>query len=384
MLHTALTEHYRQYFQAEPALLVRSPGRINLIGEHTDYNMGFVLPAAIDREMHFAISARPDRLCRVRAYNLDREETFSVDALTRTEETWTYYLKGVIDQIQKLGYDFNGFNLVFGGNIPVGAGVSSSAALEAGFAFAVNELYHLNIPKMELVKLCQRAENQFVGLNCGIMDMFASLMGETDAVIRLDCRSLEYEYFPFKQDEHIILLCDTGVKHSLGSSEYNTRRQECERGVAILQKYDPTIQSLRDVPMSLLEKHQSEFDPVTYKRCKFIIEETSRVVTACEDLKHNDLVAFGKNMYKTHNGLQHEYEVSCPELDFLVDQTRSNDAILGSRMMGGGFGGCTINIIEKDAVDAFIQTATESYRKAFDIALVTHKVIIKKGTSFLV
>ncbi len=382
-LVTAIIETFRASFGAEPALLVRSPGRINLIGEHTDYNMGFVLPAAIDREMFFAISPRTDKVCRTIAYNLNREETFATDQLEKTEEKWTYYLKGVIDQIQKLGYEFHGFDLVFGGNIPVGAGVSSSAALEAGLAFAINELYQLGIPKMALVQLCQRAENQFVGLNCGIMDMFASLMGDTDAVIRLDCRSLEYEYFPFTQEQHVLVLCDTGVKHSLGTSEYNTRRAECERGVAILQAHKPSIQSLRDVSIEFLQEHQAEFDPVTFKRCKYIVEEINRVVEACKDLQKDDLEAFGKKMYQTHDGLQHEYEVSCEELDFLVDQARLNPAVLGARMMGGGFGGCTINLIEKGAADAFIETMTKAYKESLNLDLVTHKVVIKKGTSRL-
>ncbi|MDQ1086903.1 galactokinase [Siphonobacter sp. SORGH_AS_1065] len=380
-LLTAILETFKNSFGSEPALLVRSPGRINLIGEHTDYNMGFVLPAAIDREMIFAISPRPDQTCRTIAYNLNREETFTTDNLTKSDEKWTYYLKGVIDQIQKLGYEINGFDLVFGGNIPVGAGVSSSAALEAGLAFALNEIFKLGIPKMTLVQLCQRAENQFVGLNCGIMDMFASLMGETDSVIRLDCRSLEYEYFPFTQEEHVLVLCDTGVKHSLGTSEYNTRRQECERGVAILQAHKPSIQSLRDVDMALLLEHEAEFDPITFKRCKYMVGEIQRVVEACKDLQANDLEAFGQKMYETHDGLQHDYAVSCEELDFLVDQTRNNSSVLGARMMGGGFGGCTINLVKKEDADQFITEMTQAYKEGLNLDLVTHKVVIKKGTS---
>ncbi|MBO9638282.1 MAG: galactokinase [Siphonobacter aquaeclarae] len=380
-LTQSIVDRYRTLFGADPSLIVRSPGRINLIGEHTDYNMGFVLPAAIDREMVFAISPRTDRLCRAYAFNLEREETFSLDDLTRSEERWTYYLKGVIDQILQLGYDLKGCDVVFGGNIPLGAGISSSAALEAGFSFALNEIFQLGIDRMTLVRLCQRAENQFVGVNCGIMDMFASLMGAKDAVIRLDCRSLDYEYFPFRQEEHILILCDTGVKHSLGNSEYNTRRAECERGVALLQAYDASVNSLRDVSPELLRAHRDEFDEVTYRRCEYMVEEIARVVAACEDLKRDDLVSFGKHMYATHDGLQHKYEVSCPELDFLVDQTRNQPAVLGARMMGGGFGGCTINLVEKTAADAFLETMKTAYQAAFGIELVCHKVVIRQGTS---
>ncbi|CAH0997789.1 Galactokinase [Emticicia aquatica] len=381
-----IKEKFTEKFHQSPQLIVRSPGRINLIGEHTDYNGGFVLPAAIDREIYFAISTRNDNYCHVYAQNLNEFEIFSIEKVERSRHNWSDYLKGVIQQIQNYGFKIAGFNLVFGGNIPFGAGVSSSAALETGLAFALNQLFDFQIPKMELVKLCQRAENEFVGLQCGIMDMFASTMGKENSVIRLDCRSLEYAYFPFLQDKYSIILCDTGVKHSLGNSEYNTRRQECELGVKILQKHYPKIQHLRDVSSKMLNSHAQEFDQITLKRCRYVVQEIERVIAACEDLQNNDLVAFGKKMYQTHQELRDDYEVSCEELDFLVAETQkfspeSTNLVLGSRMMGGGFGGCTINIVKKEQVDNFMSAIASAYQIQFNRKLICHKISIQEGTS---
>lgn len=383
-----IKEKFIEKFNQTPQLTVRSPGRINLIGEHTDYNGGFVLPAAIDREIYFAISTRNDNYCHVYAQNLNEFEVFSIEKLEKSRPNWTNYLKGVIQQIKNSGFKIAGFNLVFGGNIPFGAGVSSSAALETGLAFALNQLFDFQIPKMELVKLCQRAENEFVGLQCGIMDMFASTMGKDNSVIRLDCRSLEYVYFPFLQDEYSIILCDTGVKHSLGNSEYNTRRQECELGVKILQKHYPKIQHLRDVSSEMLNSYAQEFDQTSLKRCRYVVQEIERVMKACEDLQNNDLVAFGKKMYQTHQGLRDDYEVSCEELDFLVAEaqklsTISTNFVLGSRMMGGGFGGCTINIVKKEQGDIFISKLELAYQSRFNRELDCYKIVIKEGTSIV-
>lgn len=383
-----IKEKFIKEFYQSPQLIVRAPGRINLIGEHTDYNGGFVLPAAIDREIYFAISIRNDKNCHVYAQNLDEFEIFSVETIEKSCQSWTNYLKGVIQQFQNFGFEIAGFNLVFGGNIPFGAGVSSSAALETGLAFSINQLFDLQIPKMELVKLCQRAENEFVGLQCGIMDMFASTMGKENSVIRLDCRSLDYAYFPFLQNEYSIILCDTGVKHSLGNSEYNTRRQECELGVKILQKHYPQITNLREVSSEMLNFHTEEFDQITLKRCRYVVQEIERVLAACEDLQNNDLVAFGKKMYQTHQGLRDDYEVSCEELDFLVVETqkfspKNTNLVLGSRMMGGGFGGCTVNIVKKEQGDFFISAMKLAYHRQFKRKLICHQITIKEGTSLV-
>ncbi len=375
----SIQEKFIAVFGQAPSLVVHAPGRINLIGEHTDYNGSFVLPAAIDKGITFALSLRKDMNCLAIAADLNEQVLFPIQALSKADASWSHYLKGVIEQFQHLGHTIKGFNVVLGGDIPTGAGLSSSAAVEAGLAFALNVLFDLKVEKMELVRLCQRAENQFVGLQCGIMDMFASMMGKADSVIRLDCRSLEYEYFPFLQEAYAIVLCNTGVKHSLADSEYNTRRQECERGVAILKKHYPDIQFLREITPAMLAAHKAEFDTTTYQRCSYIVEETVRVLVACEALQRNDLATFGQKMYATHRGLSEAYAVSCKELDFLVTQTFDNEAVLGARMMGGGFGGCTINLVHKSSVQTFIQTQTVAYAQAFQRELVCYEVAISEG-----
>ncbi|GAB3911756.1 galactokinase [Larkinella knui] len=374
---------FRKEFNREPALLVRGPGRINLLGEHTDYNGGLVLPASIDKEIVFAIARRTDRTGRIVAENVNQSFSFDLDDFTQSPLGWPNYLMGVVDQLQKAGYFPGGFELVFGGNIPSGAGLSSSAALECGLAFGLNKLFSLGVSTLDMVKLSQRAENQFVGVNCGIMDQFASMFGRDQSVIQLDCKSLHHEYFPFLTTDYVLILCDTGVKHSLGDSEYNTRRQECETGVAILQKYKPDIRLLRDASTELVDAHRDEMPGKVYQRCRYVTEEIRRVRVACEFLLQNDLAAFGKKMYETHAGLQHDYEVSCPELDFLVDQTRPDDAVLGARMMGGGFGGCTINIVAREAADAFVARMSMAYEEAFHIELKCYPVRITDGTSVL-
>lgn len=374
---------FRTEFGQEPELLVRGPGRINLLGEHTDYNGGLVLPASIDKEIIFAIARRPDRNGRIMAENINQSFTFEFGQLTSSSLGWPNYLMGVVDQLQKAGYKPGGFDLVFGGNIPAGAGLSSSAALECGLAFGLNRLYELNLSTLDMVKLSQRAENQFVGVNCGIMDQFASMFGRDQAVIQLDCKSLHHEYFPFQTTDYTLILCDTDVKHSLGDSEYNTRRQECETGVAILQQYDPTIQLLRDATTELVDAHREEMPGKVYQRCRYVTEEIRRVQEGCHDLLRNDLAAFGQKMYETHTGLQHQYEVSCPELDFLVEQTRPNDAVLGARMMGGGFGGCTINLVKSEAADSFVNRMKKAYQQQFQIELKCYPVRITDGTSAL-
>ncbi|MFN8354122.1 MAG: galactokinase [Spirosomataceae bacterium] len=383
MTSDQVSSRFIEHFQHPAQLLVRSPGRINLIGEHTDYNGGFVLPASIDKEIYFAISPRTDGLCRVEAANLSAVGEFSVHELTHTSQGWLNYLIGSTKQVVDAGKSIGGFDLVFGGNIPTGAGLSSSAAVECGLIFCLNKLFSLGFSTVEMVKMAQKAENTFVGVNCGIMDQFASMFGQDNHVIRLDCRSLEYQYAPFMASDYSLILCDTGVKHSLGDSEYNTRRQECEIGIALLRQYYPAVQLLRDVTSSMLEEHRAELSPIVYQRCRYVIDEIERVPAACEDLQRNDLVAFGQKMYATHEGLQHLYEVSCPELDYLVAQARLNDAVLGARMMGGGFGGCTINLVRTDAAEAFVETMAAAYQAQFGIPLVTHLVRITQGTSVL-
>ncbi|MEO6283638.1 MAG: galactokinase [Dyadobacter sp.] len=369
---------------AEKIRVFRSPGRINLIGEHTDYNNGFVLPASVDKAVYFVISPREDDQVILYAADLNESYTFSLGDLSKPEKSWPHYQLGIIEQIQKNDLTIGGFQAAFGGDVPVGAGLSSSAALECCLLFALNEMYGLNLDRFNIVKMSQKAENEYVGVQCGIMDQFASAFGKEEAVIRLDCRSLEYEYFPFPMDEYLLVLCDTSVKHSLASSEYNTRRLECERGTAILQKYDSKVLSLRDASPELVEAHKDELADVVYRRCKFITEEIQRVQDACDLLIEGDMAAFGKKMYATHYGLQHEYEVSCPELDFLVAETQDNPAVLGARMMGGGFGGCTINLVKKEAVPEFEKQMKSAYLEKYQIDLPCYKVKITTGTEEII
>lgn len=382
---------FKNHFDDAPKIIVRAPGRINLIGEHTDYNGGYVLPAAIDKAVFFAVSPREDDECHLISYDLNERLNTNLNDLTASDQySWANYLMGVLDEIRKEllanGRQLTalkGVNLVFGGEIPSGGGVSSSAAIENGIGFAVNELFGLGFSRIDLLKISQRAENNFVGMKCGIMDMFASMMGKENAVIRLDCNSLEYEYFPFNAPDYRLVLCNTMVKHSLVDSEYNTRRAECEEGVVVFQRYDPSVKTLRDVTFDVLQAHKNELRPVVYKRCKYVVEEIARVEEACKVLKENDLVTFGALMSQTHDGLQNEYEVSCKELDFLAEKARHTEGVLGARMMGGGFGGCTINLVRTDVIEAFIDDMKTAYKAAFDIDLPCHVVTPKNGVEII-
>lgn len=364
--------------------MVRSPGRINLIGEHTDYNDGFVMPAAIDKDIVFAIAPSDSDKSIVYSMKYDQQVQVNLQSPEKVvEPKWANFLLGVLFQIVQQGVTVKPFNCVFGGEVPLGAGLSSSAALECGFGFSLNELFHLDIPKINLIKMAQWAEHNFVGVKCGIMDQFASVMGKEGHVIVLDCRSLTYRYAPIDLKDYIIILCDTKVKHSLVDSEYNTRRTECETGVSILKKYYPQVNSLRDASIAMVEKHKHEMQGKVYNRCIYVVGEIARVQQASQDLDSGNLVAFGKKMYETHDGLSKQYEVSCKELDFLVEEAKKFNTVLGARMMGGGFGGCTINIVKKDAAEQFISHLTKAYRNAFSIDLQSYKVSIKDGTSVI-
>jgi galactokinase len=382
-LSSRVKEKFQSLFSDDRPLMVRSPGRVNLIGEHTDYNNGFVLPAAIDKAICMAVSARTDKEFHIVALDLDSSFSGSVDRLERSPLHWPDYLQGVIQQIQALGHQLSGFNCVFGGDIPLGAGMSSSAALECATAFALNELFGLGLDPLTMVKLSQKAENVFVGLQCGIMDQFASMFGRRNHVIRLDCQSLEYVYFPFNTEGIRIVLLDTGVKHSLASSEYNTRRQQCEAGVSLVRAHYPTVSSLRDVTLPMLETLVAPVDELVYRRCRYVVEENARLLAGTEDLQQGDLAAFGRKMFASHEGLSHDYEVSCEELDFLVDQVRDDPGVIGARMMGGGFGGCTINLVREEAIDALVDRLTPVYRQAMGRELRAYIGQIENGTSFV-
>ncbi len=376
-----------QFIKIYPAagdrLIVRSPGRINIIGEHTDYNDGFVLPAAIDKAVYVAVSGRNDEEIHLYAGDYNESHVVNTKAVEISDKHWPNYILGVVDQLQKKGFQIGGFNLLIDGDVPLGAGLSSSAAVECATAFALNELFGLGLSKLQMVQTAQKAEHTFAGVMCGIMDQFASMFGKKDHVIQLDCRSLEYEYVPFELKDCKILLLNTNVKHSLSSSAYNERRQQCEQGVAWIKEHHPEVSSLRDVSIQMLNEYVLPKDALIYKRCKYIVEEIQRLLQGCADLQQNNVEALGKKMFRTHEGLSREYEVSCEELDFLVDAVKGNPDVIGARMMGGGFGGCTINIIKEDAIESLVQKLKPLYKQAFNKELDYYIASIENGTSLV-
>lgn len=377
-----ITAVFTEKFSGHPTVF-RSPGRINILGEHTDYNEGFVLPAAIDKNIYVAISTRMDK--QVNLYACDFTEIYCTDIenIKTAPIQWPNYILGVVDQLQKNGHVVGGFNLVIDGDIPIGAGLSSSAAVECAVAFALNETFGLNLNKMQLTLFAQKAEHVFAGVNCGIMDQFASMFGKKDHAIKLDCRSLEYEYIPIGLAGYKIILLNSNVKHNLASSEYNTRRKQCEEGISIIAKGHPAVKSLRDVGMGMLKHYAAGMDATVFKRCKYVIEENERLLGACDDLKQGDITALGKKMFQTHEGLQHDYEVSCKEIDFLVGFVKGNDAVAGARMMGGGFGGCSINLIKEDAVEKLVEEISTAYKKETGLTLSVYFVSIEDGACII-
>ncbi|MFT3907970.1 MAG: galactokinase [Ferruginibacter sp.] len=375
-----LTARFIEKYRVQP-ILFRSPGRVNIIGEHTDYNDGFVLPAAINKNIYVAVSKRKDSIINLYALNFNEGLVFDINDVEKSATQWPNYILGVVDQLQKNGCLLTGFNLMIDGDVPIGSGLSSSAAVECATAFALNEIFELCLDKIKMSFMAQKAEHTFAGVNCGIMDQFASMLGKKDHVIKLDCRSLEYEYIPFKLDGYKIVLLNTNVKHNLASSEYNIRRQQCEEGVAMIKPFHPSVKSLRDVNMDMLVKHVAITHPLIYQRCKYVVEENIRLLAACEDLKKGNIIALGNRMYQSHIGLSTEYEVSCKELDFLVDHVKNIPAVAGARMMGGGFGGCTINLIQDDAVEKTIEEVSIAYEKAMKLPLTSYIAVIDDGTS---
>jgi galactokinase len=377
-----VVDAYRNVFGSAETLVVRSPGRVNIIGEHTDYNDGFVLPAAIDKAIYVAVGKRTDG--RVHLYSVDFNDSFKVE-LSGIQPTsnWATYVLGVANQLIERGHVIGGFNLSLDGNVPIGAGLSSSAAVECATVFALNELFGLGIEKLEMVTIAQKAEQTFSGVMCGIMDMFASMFGKKGHVIKLDCRSLEYEYKPFRLEGYKIVLFNTNVKHALAESAYNNRRQQCEQGVAWIKKFHPQVNSLRDATMEMLNQYIAAKDETVYMRCRYVVEEIQRVSTACDALENGDIPALGVQMFATHEGLSKMYEVSCKELDYLVDAVKDNKNVLGARMMGGGFGGCTINLVKEEAIDELTATLAAGYKKEMQLELTANTAIIEDGTTLL-
>ncbi len=336
-----------------------APGRINLIGEHTDYNEGFVMPAAIDKHFVFAVAPNGTDVFNVVASDLDQKISFTTNDL-KPGSNWPNYLMGVIDGLVRREKTPNGVDCVFSSNIPAGAGLSSSAALCSGFGFALNELFQFGLDRLELVKIAQESEHRFAGAKVGIMDMYASLFSKEGSVMLLDCRNCTHKYLPLNLGDHEILLIDTKVKHTLASSGYNDRRAACEEGVTILQKRFDHVKSLRDVNQSMLGSIKQEMDEMVFKRCFYIVTEIERIQKAAELLKANDLKNLGRLMYETHWGLSRDFEVSCPESDWLVSFASEHE-VTGARQMGGGFGGCTINLIKNGVRKDFEDRCRKKY-----------------------
>lgn len=378
-----LNKKFQSVFGEKP-LLVSSPGRINIIGEHTDYNDGFVLPAAIDKAAYITMSLRNDDEIHLLADDLNEKFSVSIDKLKPVKEiSWPNYILGGVAQFQKAQIPLKGFNAILSSDVPVGAGLSSSAAVECATIFALNTLLNSSLDKLAMVKMAQQAEHEYPGVMCGIMDMFASVMGKKDQVIKLDCRSLEYEYIPFKLEGIEVVLFDTNVKHSLASTEYNTRRRECAQAVEWVREHEPGVKALRDVTESMLDKYVLPKNKLIDKRSRFIVKEIQRLLDACEDLKRGNIQALGKKMFATHDGLSKMYEVSCRELDFLVDAVRNNNEVIGARMMGGGFGGCVINLIKKSAVDKLITTIKPAYEDKMKLPFTFSIASIEDGTAII-
>ncbi len=357
-----------------------SPGRINLIGEHTDYNGGFVFPGAIDKGMLAEI--KPNGTGKVRAFSIDLDDyaEFGLTEEDAPKASWARYIFGVCREIIKRGGEIQGFDTAFAGDVPLGAGMSSSAALESTYAFALNELFDLNIDKFELAKIGQSTEHNYCGVNCGIMDQFASVFGQKGHLIRLDCRSLEYKYFPFDPESagYKLVLLDSVVKHELASSAYNKRRQSCERVVVAIKRNHPEVDFLRDATMEMLNEVKADVTAEDYMRAEYVIEEIQRVLDVCDALEKGDYETVGEKMYGTHHGMSKLYEVSCEELDFLNDIAKEC-GVTGSRVMGGGFGGCTINLVKADKYDAFVKKAFAEYAKKFGHEPKLYNVVISDG-----
>jgi galactokinase len=377
------TSFFEKSFGSAPQKVVLSPGRINIIGEHIDYNDGYVLPAAIDKVICFAFAKNDTKKSRIVA--IDLNEDFEIDLtqeITLSDVVWTNYIRGVIKQLQDNGFAFEGFNCVFSSNIPVGSGLSSSAALECGTIFGIAALFDLKIEKVDISLLGQKAEH-WVGINCGIMDQFSSVHGLENKVIKLDCNTLDFEYHNADFKDYSLVLFDSNVKHSLFTSEYNNRRIECEQGLAIIKENFPAIKSFRDCTEEQLLSIQDKISETVFKRVHFVVKEINRVIKACEALDNGNIELLGQLLFETHYGLSQEYEVSCAELDMLVDTAKADDAIIGSRLMGGGFGGCTINLIKKGHENEVKSKFSNLYLDTFGIELKFYDVKISNGTTLL-
>ncbi len=366
---------FKDKFNAEP-LLIFSPGRINIIGEHTDYNDGFVFPAAIDKGIAAAIQKSDNAVCVAHAVNMDETIEFSLDALKPSKEgSWENYVLGVVAELQNRNKTVGNFNIAFVGDIPSGAGMSSSAALENSVVYGLNELFDLGLTKEEMIFISQKAEHNYVGVNCGIMDQYASMFGIEDHALLLDCRSIEAKPYKIDFENHELMLINTNVKHSLSDSAYNDRRSACENISSLLN-----VKALRDATKADLETIKDQVSPENYQKALYVIEENERAENASKAMEAGDINLLGELIYSSHNGLSKQYKVSCEELDFLVDQAKESNYVTGARMMGGGFGGCTINLIEKGKAAAFETKVSKAYKEKFNKDCSVYSVKLSDGT----
>lgn len=380
----AVSELYKDAFGANFRLF-RSPGRINLIGEHTDYNLGLVLPAAIDKAIYIAIGKRTDNTVQLLSADFDYTHSESLDDLKPAWKLWPNYILGVTEEFKKAGKCIDGFNIVFGGDIPLSAGMSSSAAICAGTAFALNVLFDCGYSKLELAKLAVAAEHNYIKVRCGLMDPYVNLFGRKSTLVKLDCKSETHVYIPFDADSIRFVLFNTGVRHNFIklSTAFEERRMQCKAGLDIIQKLYPEIKILSQANKTLLHSVLRSYDEKVYKRCLYVFEESLRVEAVCSALEEGDFNSVGRHLLDGHDGLRNLYEVSCDETDFLVDKVKDLDGVLGARMMGAGFGGCTLNLIKTEAVEDVIAAIGPLYKERFGKQLKIYHTLISDGTSEL-
>ncbi len=376
------TENFKSIFAKNPKHIFLSPGRINIIGEHIDYNDGFVLPAAVNKYVCIAISPSEDFNCKIVAIDLDAVFEFNInEKIVPNEKMWVNYILGVINQFKEKKLIINGFNAVFSSTIPIGAGLSSSAAVECGFAFAINSLNNCKLTLETLALIGQKSEHTFVGVNCGIMDQFASVFGKKNKVIKLDCNTLEYKYYNGDLKNYTFLLLDSNVKHTHLTSGYNDRRIEVETGLKILKQHFKDVSTFRDCNEEMVLKLENTMGNLIFKRCLFVVKEIQRVKDAVIAFEESNFENLGRLMTQTHQGLSKDYEVSCEELDFLVESIATEKSVLGARMMGGGFGGCTINLVKKGEENQIVKRISKEYQLKFNIELKYYKIKISDGTT---
>lgn len=366
MVENQLLKQFKNQFRTHGRVF-SAPGRINIIGEHTDYNQGFVLPAIIKQKFYVVVAKRGglDPYPIVRIVSSKTNEVSEFNLFTPPPKQWMKYFWGVMKEMEKRGKEFTSIDVFIYSEIPVGAGLASSAALTTAFGKALNAVFNLDFSLFELAEIGQATEHNYIGVKCGLMDQFVSAFGIPETFLKIDCQTYDYEYIPFHHPEFRMVLFNSRVKHNLVATEYNLRRESCELTVSLLQQIDPEIKSLRDVSLPFLNEHKDLLTPIDFKRAQYVLEENNRVINLCEDLKNNDLSSLEYLLYASHEGLRDQYQVSCPELDFLVEAAQQTPGIIGARMMGGGFGGCTLNVVEANQFDQFIKVMCEKFEKKY-------------------